>query len=54
MKIKALAYFETSAVERSGLSELFDYAAEAALKQSKTKVSGLRRFLSRSEIKFKP
>ncbi|KAH7379503.1 P-loop containing nucleoside triphosphate hydrolase protein [Pyrenochaeta sp. MPI-SDFR-AT-0127] len=54
VKIQALAYFETSAVDRSGLNELFDYVAEAALKQSKTKVSGLRRFLSRSEMKFKP
>ena len=52
-KVQALAYFETSANERKGLNELFEYAAEAALKTApKKKIGGLRRFLFRSEISF--
>ncbi|KAF1847386.1 P-loop containing nucleoside triphosphate hydrolase protein [Cucurbitaria berberidis CBS 394.84] len=53
IKIHALAYFETSAVERKGITDLFDYVAEAALSRPhKTKTSGLRRFLSRGDIKL--
>jgi hypothetical protein len=48
MKIHALAYFETSAIKRQGLSELFDYAAEASLRTvPKSKTSGIRKALSR-------
>lgn len=54
-RIGALAYFETSALQKQGLHEVFDYVAEAALKKSpRQKVSGIRRFLSRSEMRFKP
>ncbi|KAL1800560.1 hypothetical protein ACET3X_000902 [Alternaria dauci] len=48
IKIQALAYFETSATKRQGLSELFDYVAEAALRTvPKSKTSGIRKVLSR-------
>ncbi|KAF1832708.1 GTP-binding protein rho3 precursor, partial [Decorospora gaudefroyi] len=54
IKMQALAYFETSAVKQEGLAELFDYVAEASLKTpSSPKLTRLRRFLSRSEIKFR-
>ncbi|ORY08507.1 P-loop containing nucleoside triphosphate hydrolase protein, partial [Clohesyomyces aquaticus] len=49
-KIKAIAYFETSAKDSKGLDELFEYAVKASL--VKTLKKGIRRFLSRSEIKF--
>jgi predicted GTPase len=52
--MQALAYFETSATEGQGLSELFDYVAEAALKTvSKSRTSVIRRVLSRTETKFR-
>ncbi|CAN9112299.1 unnamed protein product [Alternaria alternata] len=48
IKIQALAYFETSAIKKQGLSELFDYVAEAALRTvPKSKTSGIRKALSR-------
>ncbi|CAN9099574.1 unnamed protein product [Alternaria sp. RS040] len=48
IKIQALAYFETSAIKKQGLSELFDYVAEAALRTvPKSKSSGIRKALSR-------
>jgi hypothetical protein len=59
IRIGALAYFETSALQNEGLRELFDYVAEAALKKKKNAgpqsnmTSGIRRFLSRSEMRFK-
>ncbi|KAF2243748.1 GTP-binding protein rho3 precursor [Trematosphaeria pertusa] len=54
LEINALAYLETSAVQKSGLDELFDYAARAALTRGPSKgKKGIRRFLSRSEMKFK-
>jgi hypothetical protein len=54
IKMQALAYFETSTIERSGLSELFNYAAEAALKTIyKSKTSGIRRALSKGDMMFR-
>ena len=48
IKIQALAYFETSAIKKQGLAELFDYVAEAALRTvPKSKTSGIRKALSR-------
>ncbi|KAF2468514.1 GTP-binding protein rho3 precursor [Lindgomyces ingoldianus] len=53
LKMKALAYFETSVKNRTGLNEVFEYAAKAALVKSGPKAKkGIRRFLSRSDIKF--
>ncbi|KAF2116170.1 P-loop containing nucleoside triphosphate hydrolase protein, partial [Lophiotrema nucula] len=53
-QIGALAYFETSAVEQQNVAELFQYAAKAALvKNAAKQKKGIRRFLSRSDIKFR-
>jgi hypothetical protein len=54
MSIGALAYFETTALGRSGLYELFQYVAEASLKtqQKKSASTTLRRLLSRNDMRF--
>ncbi|KAL6155353.1 hypothetical protein ACJQWK_00875 [Exserohilum turcicum] len=52
IRIGALAYFETSAVEKQGLSDLFEYVAKTALEISpKSGLSGIRGALSKIEIK---
>jgi hypothetical protein len=57
IRIGALAYFETSALQNEGHRELFEYVAEAALKkkiagqQSKLS-SDIRCFLSKSEMRI--
>ncbi|KAI2483619.1 GTP-binding protein rho3 precursor [Pyrenophora tritici-repentis] len=54
IKIQALAYFETSAVKNQGLTELFDYVADAAAKLAPKRRSGaIRRVLSRGQINLK-
>ncbi|KAF2035230.1 GTP-binding protein rho3 precursor [Setomelanomma holmii] len=48
-KIKALAYFETSALKRQGLDELFTYAAGFSMAKPMARKSlGFRRFLLRT------
>lgn len=53
--MNALAYFETSAFDSQGLSELFNYVAKALLRTpSKPRTGRLRAVLSKGENSLRP